>query len=463
MDYVIYNNQKYTKGVTALKAVEKREGSEAAEKFYQENIYPTNLSICCIVTNQKLTYRTYKICGNRCGTAVNLLLRKHKDVSVVKRIVDETLFYVEELNGYYQEWSGMSTTSSKMKFNTDQKMNLYNKYILSNTKCRLSTCSKHVPYEHVALGSCCLLHYNRDLKLKKGNYTTDKLKYECKFDGERFTSLSRLTVYIKNKGWTEENYYHTFIDPTAEGKCKWCSKNVSFHNIENGYRNFCHNSSCNVLWHNAHEGRNNHGDKISKNHKENQNLPTQKGYWLKRGYTEDEAVRKVKERQQTNSLESIMKRNKCSKEEAVAIRKLITKKWMDSFPKSNFSAISQKLFWDIYEVIKDSFPKIYFATLNPITNKKDTSGKNHEFLIQTLKSSRRPDFFIPSVNKIIEFDGTYWHGEKGRGNKTKDELRDTEIIESLEDCKILHINENEYRKNPADVLTKCLDFVLKST
>lgn len=53
-------------------------------------------------------------------------------------------------------------------------------------------------------------------------------------------------------------------------------------------------------------------------------------YWIEKGYNEEEAKLKLKERQSTNSIKSIIKRNKCSLGEAQQIRNKITKKWIDT-------------------------------------------------------------------------------------------------------------------------------------
>jgi hypothetical protein len=456
-----YNNKNYTKAAALITAIEKNEGKEAAELFYNTHVYPTDFCATCEVTGTKLKYRTFKNAGYRCGAVIATLLRKHKDVRAVKKIVDETLIYVEELNGYYGDWPGLSTAASKYGLSLEQREYLYNKFYLASSKCKLATCSNNVPFEHVALGACCSLHYNRDNKLKKGAYTTDKLKYECKFDGEKFTSLSRLSTYIKSQGWDEKDYYRKFVNYEASGTCKWCNKPVPFHNIEQGYRNFCYNSSCNVLWHNAHEGRDQHGDKISKAHRENQNLPTQKGHWLKRGYTEEEAAQKVRERQQTNSVESIMKRHNCSLEEATQIRKDITKKWVDSYEHSNYSKVSQELFWAVYEKTKDRFgvDDVFFATFN--RGEKETEGRTLEYKVPTKNSYRRLDFFVKSINKCIEFDGAYWHDNINRRGTMNDAKRDEQIVESI-GCKILHIPEMTFYKEKQQVIDKCVAFLLET-
>jgi acetyltransferase-like isoleucine patch superfamily enzyme len=58
-----------------------------------------------------------------------------------------------------------------------------------------------------------------------------------------------------------------------------------------------------------------------------------------------------------------MKREKCDINEATEKRKEITKKWLDSFPRQNYSNISQELFWNIHENIKNDYKKIHFAEI----------------------------------------------------------------------------------------------------
>lgn len=129
-------------------------------------------------------------------------------------------------------------------------------------------------------------------------------------------------------------------------------------------------------------------------------------------------------------------------------------RWMNSYKKSNFSKISQKLFWLLYEKIKSQYNEIYFAELNE--GCKDITSKNNEYILKTKKSYCRLDFFIKDINKCIEFDGDYWHGEK-RGNQEKD-IKRTKEIEKM-GIQVLHVLERDYNKTPELVLENCLRFI----
>lgn len=176
-------------------------------------------------------------------------------------------------------------------------------------------------------------------------------------------------------------------------------------------------------------------------------LTQNKEYWLKRGFTEEESKQKVKERQTTFSKEICIK--KYGKEKDIERWKQRQEKWMNNFPKQNYSMVSQKLFWKIYSQIMNKFNKIYFAT---IEDGEKVNVGNKEFRLKTKKTVRSLDFYIPEINKCIEFDGTYWHGEEGRGNKMRDLLRDIEINDL--DIQILHVNEN-----PEKVINECMEFL----
>jgi very-short-patch-repair endonuclease len=182
-------------------------------------------------------------------------------------------------------------------------------------------------------------------------------------------------------------------------------------------------------------------------------MRTQVEYWTKQGFTEDEAIDKISKLQVTFSLEKCIE--KYGEEEGQKRWKERQKKWLNSFDKQNYSMISQKLFWSIYEQINNKYKQIYFAQLNPRT-KKLTEHKNFEYKLDVGKSYCKLDFFIKDINKCIEFDGDYWHGES-RGNKTRDEQRNQLIEES--GIKIFHIKERDYKIDPDKCLMDCMSFI----
>lgn len=198
--------------------------------------------------------------------------------------------------------------------------------------------------------------------------------------------------------------------------------------------------------------------KISNSNKNGGNNNTTLIYWINKGYTEDQAREQLRERQQTFSLEKCIGKYGDAEGEKVWIDRQV--KWIDSIKKTRkngFSKISQILFWEIYHNIKQK-KDIHFAELD-INKEKDTSGKNNEYRLKLNNRVILPDFLDINKKKIIEFDGTYWHGEKiiKNSNKLRDSERDKLAIEN--GFLVFRVKEEEYRKNPSKVLQECLEFL----
>lgn len=180
--------------------------------------------------------------------------------------------------------------------------------------------------------------------------------------------------------------------------------------------------------------------------------PRCKEYYMLREYTEQESLKKVSEYQKTFSLDICIK--KYGEKEGKEIWLQRQEIWQKNYKKSNFSKISQKLFWEIYSKLNNK-DNIFFAELGK-DNTPDLSGKNNELRLKLTKVLL-PDFIDTSTKKVIEFDGTYWHGDVGRGNKLRDRERDEILISH--GYKVLHISENEYNNDKQMVIEKCLNFL----
>ena len=430
------------------------------EQYYNENIYPSKDCPRCIVTGLKLTYKSKKELGCYYSSSIkNVYFKCGKDASRAKEVIDNDYIYIIELDGFYSDFRSVSRAITKLDLEKTLHELLYNKYFEPKSKCILEICDNKVPYDRLKDGACCINHYNKHKFIKSGRTKLTDYIYKCKECNESFANPAHLTIHIEKVHMTSEDYYNKYIS-LEKGKCKWCNNPTKFNSINSGYDSFCYNTACNINYHNTHENRHQCGDKISKSLIENKNIPNQKEYWMKKGMDEKNAIKMVSERQKTNSIESIMKRNKCSIKEATEIRKQITEKWLESYPKLNYSNISQELFWAIYEKIKDQYKEIYFATLNE--GLLDESGKNYEYRVKTEKTHRQLDFFVKDVNKAIEFLGEYWHSERNtRDNFTpdRDYKREMEIKDAI-NCKILNIKELDYRKNKEEIIQKCLNFIL---
>jgi hypothetical protein len=195
----------------------------------------------------------------------------------------------------------------------------------------------------------------------------------------------------------------------------------------------------------------------------------QKEYWIKKGFTLQEAKLKVSERQKTFTLDLCIE--KYGEENGKQVYTDRQNKWQKSLSKngnlkSGYSAISQQLFYSILEKypLDYNFENIYFAT------------KNSEYRIDRKDNGSIWIFDYTDLNKkkIIEYNGDQYHANPSkyegkmcshpfRKNLTAEEIwqKDANKIADAENIgfKVLTIWDSEYKKDKNGTLQKCLDFL----
>jgi hypothetical protein len=272
----------------------------------------------------------------------------------------------------------------------------------------------------------------------------------CKVCREKFHSKKTLSRHLKKvHGMLAIDYYKKFeMKETDHEFCKECGVPNGFR-FDRGFNDFC-SFSCSTTWYAKNTDRTAKSwETIKRKQKEDPNfclIPSQLQYWLNKGFSIEDAQRKQSERQTTFSKEKLVAKH--GEEVGLELWKNRQEKWQKNYKKSNFSKISQKLFWEIYGKI--NLKECYFAqNRNGI---KDESGTNNEYLIETEDSFCKLDFFIPLINYCIEFDGDYWHGER-RGNQERDTLREKNILLFNPLLTIIHVKEREYKNNSDKIVT----------
>ena len=281
---------------------------------------------------------------------------------------------------------------------------------------------------------------------------------KCNECGEMFDSLKNLSRHLRIKhDMTAQNYYIKYLmTPQDFMFCKECGKPNGFR-FDRGFMDFC-SFSCSTTWFAKNTDRIERSMKtIAKRKEEDPDFhlsTSEERYWVLKGYSEDEANKKVHERQKTFSKKIMIEKH--GEEEGTKKWKERQKKWQDSYKKQNFSKISQELFWGIFSEIKNI--DMYFAQNNK--GIKDESGRNHEYKIESSESYCRLDFFIPSINFCLEFDGDYWHGEK-RGNQERDRIREENIIKHNPNIKIYHVKEKDYKNDKCAIINYYIDLINK--
>lgn len=203
----------------------------------------------------------------------------------------------------------------------------------------------------------------------------------------------------------------------------------------------------------------------------------QKEYWMKRGYSEREAIKKISELQVKFSKDICVE--KYGEEKGIEVWKERQEKWQESLKSKpqeeierinrakmnngrGYSKISQKMFWEIMEKIKDKIDinDVFFATLNKKTKISDYSGKNHEyFYISEDASHFFFDFLLKSKKRIIEFDGDYWHSDKIKGRLESDRNREQKL--KAAGYEIWRVSERDYKREPVAMVYEAVQFLLE--
>jgi hypothetical protein len=191
-------------------------------------------------------------------------------------------------------------------------------------------------------------------------------------------------------------------------------------------------------------------------------------YWLKKGFTEEESKSKVKERQNTFSLDKCITRY--GNNMGIKVYTDRQNKWQNSLLyngnlKYGYSAISQELFNDIIKQYKNltELEMVYFAT------------KNNEYKLNKINGGIWLfDFTDLNKMKIIEFNGDIYHANPSKyvladtPNPFKKYLtaeqiwqKDAEKIKVANDkgFEVLTIWDSEYIKDKQATLEKCLEFL----
>ena len=314
---------------------------------------------------------------------------------------------------------------------------------------------------------CCSAECKRAYK----NILNRRSKYENKILGEDYVECkicgflgASLAIHLKKHKINTEEYRSKY---SAETACKnYLNKlSVAFSGENNPA--WQHGGKLSPYSKNfLHKDRYDPSElakKAAETSKKNGSNSTNIEYYLKRGYTQDEAEAALKERQTTFTIEKCIK--KYGKEEGERIWHERQEKWQNTLNSKSpeeierinrakvsfngYSKLSQELFKSIHEQLGDV--KVYYAT-------NGGTDKNSDYCyISNKKKVFFFDFYVPASNKIIEFDGDYWHGEK-RGNQQRDRERDKRLID--DGFIILRIPEKDYNNDKKGTVAKCLNFLM---
>lgn len=371
----------------------------------------------------------------------------------------------------------------------------------------------------------------------------------CKICNKELKDLKGLSVHLSKKHKMKKqdlkSYYDKFLKKDNEGKCYFCENDAIFKGISNGYHKICISDEClgktratgtyeflmykyNLSKEDAiklmNERADKRGKKIKKSLdeklKENPNFhkekshqskeywikrgysekesikktteimdmvhkktskkrrehpelykdvnTTQIGYWLKRGYNRKESKEKIKERQSTFTLEKCIDKygetdglkvwNNRQREWSKKIEKKYKRGDFTKFRKENYSDLEI----EIFDILSKNYKNAYYGN-NQFFRHFKRLGKTFAY-----------DFVLNDKKKIIEFNGDYWHCNPEKYEKNyfhkylqlyagdvweRDRIKNNAIIE--DGYKIMVIWENEYKQNKEKVIQKCIEFLKK--
>ena len=187
-------------------------------------------------------------------------------------------------------------------------------------------------------------------------------------------------------------------------------------------------------------------------------------YWVKKGYSENEAKEIISKNQSTFSLSKCIA--KYGEEDGIKIWKERQKKWQIKLHLNNnlhvgYSKISQEL----------------FSLLESKSNRKEYifyGSKNNEYSINDNGKNYMYDFCDLDKRKIIEFNGDIYHGnpeifketdmpnpfKKGKTCKELWEYDNTKKnVANRNSFELLTVWEKDYRLHKNDEINKCLKFL----
>lgn len=302
-------------------------------------------------------------------------------------------------------------------------------------------------------GEQCKRIYGKHLKFKHNNMTTNE--YKNIYPDAPIMALSdkEKTTINSGKHMKDDKYKKMFSDKFKGEKNPNHRSNTT--ELERKSRS---PFSKDFIKYNGMENVEEHISSFAKLAIKDRISDTTIQYYINKGYSLEDSEKLLKERQTTFSLEKCIEKYGYDK----GYKKWTDRqeKWLNNYQKINYSKISQEMFISIYKELINVgfFDKVYFAKLDKNDNIHE-SKNNYEYRLKLNKSYILPDFFIPSLDLILEFDGTYYHRDTTE-NKEREKTRDENIINS--GYKVLHISEKEYKDNKELTILKVVNYILKT-
>jgi hypothetical protein len=274
-------------------------------------------------------------------------------------------------------------------------------------------------------------------KLSKNRFIKINNRFICQECNKSFKTLSGLSSHISRKHFNIEKYFYKWIKKKNEGKCKICGGKTEFKGLYWGYNNCC-SQKCSNTFRNKNKIKsleNLYGvDNIYKSKeiiekiKRTKNIKYKdpnynnreksiKTNFKKYGVSHPLKNKDIKIKQQNTNLKKYG--HKCSLKNKEVQKKSIEtnlKKYGVRYPiqnkkihlKQQKSALKIKKYKNTEIIYQGSFELDFLD--NFYDKFKDLSrGKTIKYYHNKKLRYYYPDFYLPSLNLIIEIKGSYYH------------------------------------------------------
>lgn len=199
---------------------------------------------------------------------------------------------------------------------------------------------------------------------------------------------------------------------------------------------------------------------------------TSKEYYIKRGYTEEDAIRMLSIRQSTKTLESCIRKYGEYGYEIYRIRNAEWSRKMEEMYKKGLYKRSPK-----NGIGYSNEEKELIQSIIKILGISDSECKYHKNSIadQLVIFNNGTNYYYDFQyrNKIIEYNGTYWHcdprfydeGFKINGGTSAKEIWERDLektrIALEKGYSILHVWESDYKDDKEKIINECINFLIK--
>ena len=292
-------------------------------------------------------------------------------------------------------------------------------------------------------------------------------EYKSMFPGAPLMAKSDLKNTTINSGkHMKEEKYKTMFSEKFKGENNPNHKNKTTEEERKSRSPFSKNFSK----YEEIENKEEHISNFAKEAIKDRISPNQKEYYMVKGYSEEESIKMVSERQKTFSLDKCIE--KYGEEKGLDKWKERQQKWQKSLLengniKCGYSAISQELFSEILfntRLKSSKLENIYFAT------------KNKEYYISVKGSFYIYDYVDLNSKRIIEYNGDVYHANPNIYNEndyphpfykkngpsakeTWDKDSDKLSVAKNKGFDVLVIWDSEYKKNKKETIKKCIEFL----